>query len=221
MKNRYLKAVLLFFGIIGIVAYSLFPSEKNVECVEKNLDFYPYGDSANGVVFVEIKPFAFKCSLLSENGNCGIGFSLSKNWNLMDSLVFEFQSSPALRELVVQILTYDPDYTKPNIRSTMKPIIKELELNPNKKRYSIPMEHFYTPDYWFEQQNAKNRQNTKRFFAITGMNIFSGWKNPANTELELKIESICVEGTSNTLFVILVIYIGILITIAIGIRAKT
>ncbi|MDR1812509.1 MAG: hypothetical protein LBQ87_06765 [Candidatus Fibromonas sp.] len=221
MKNRYLRTALLFLGIAGIVAYSLFPKEKNVECLEKDsMDFYPYGDSANGAAFMEMEPFAFKCILSNENGNCGIGFSFAENWNLMDSLVLEIQSSPDFKELVVQILTFDPDYTERSDRSTMKPFIKELKLSPGNKRYSISMEHFYVPDYWFVQQSAKNRHNAKRFYAITGMDIFSAWKNPANTELELKINSVCAVGGSNTPFVILIIYIGILIAIAISVRVR-
>ncbi|MDR2731990.1 MAG: hypothetical protein LBB36_02095 [Fibromonadaceae bacterium] len=224
MRNRYLRATLLFLGIAGIVAYSVFPNEKEVECLESETNFYPYGDSASGMAYIKLEPFAFRCSLLNENGNCGMGFSFgetrrnSKNWNLMDSLVLELQSSPDLRELVVQILTYDPDYTKAGDRSTMKPFIKEVELNPGKKRYSIALEHFYVPDYWFVQQNAKNSHNAKRFFAVMGMDIYAGWKNPANTMLELKVSRACAEGFSNTPFVILVIYLGILIASAIAAR---
>jgi len=214
MKKHYLRAVLLLLGIIGVVVYLLFPNEKEVECLEKNSDFYPYGN-----FFIETESFAFKCNLPNENENCGIGFSFdAKNWNLMDSIVLEFESSPNFKELVVQILTFDPDYTDLDDRSTMKPFIKELNLSPGNKRYSIPMEHFYVPDYWFTQQNAKNRHNPKKFFAVTGMDIFSAWKNPANTELELKIGNICVTGASNIPFVILIIYIGILIAIAISVR---
>lgn len=216
MKERYLRTVLLLLGIAGIIAYSFLPDEKELECLEKNSDFYPYNNS-----FIETEPFAFRCNLPNENENCGIGFSFdSKNWNLMDSLVLEFQSSPNFKELVVQILTFDPDYTKRGDRSTMKPFIKELELSPDKKRYSIAMEHFYVPDYWFIQQNAKNSHNARRFYAVTGIDIFSAWKNPANTELELKIGDVCATGVSNTYFVILVIYIGILIAIAISVRTK-
>jgi hypothetical protein len=102
----------------------------------------------------------------------------------------------------------------------MKPIMKELKLT-GKKRYSIAIEHFYTPDYWFEQQKAKNTHNPKRFSAITGLELFSGWKNPVNTELELKIESVCAEGHSNAPFVVLVAYIGVLIMAAINIRIKS
>jgi len=197
--------------------------KKRVECFEKDsMNFYPYGDSAGGMAYVEIEPFAFKCSLLYETGICGIGFSFdkTKNWNLMDYLVLNLQSSANFKELVVSVQTYDPGHTKLDDRSSLKPAIKELEL-AGKKRYFIPMEHFYTPDYWFEQQNAKNTNNPKRFSVVTGLELFAGWKNQANTELELKIESVCVEGHSNTPFVILVLYIGILIMAAISIRTKT
>jgi hypothetical protein len=226
MKKRYLRAVLLILGIAGIVAYSLYPVEKKIECLEKNSveDFYTYGNSASGANFVEIEPFAFKCGLLSESGHCGIGFSFGsqkKNWNLNDSLVLVMQSSANFKELIVELLTFDPDHTESSNRSSMKPVLKELELNPNQKRYSIAMEHFYTPDYWFEQQKARNTHNPKRFSAVMGMEIFSGWKNPAGKSLELKIESVCTEGYSNASFVILVIYLGILIAIGVGVRIKS
>ncbi|GBU23587.1 hypothetical protein R83H12_00203 [Fibrobacteria bacterium R8-3-H12] len=221
MKKPYLRAVLLFLGIAGIIAYLLFPSEKKIECIEKELNFYPYIDSASGVKDMEIEPPAFKCSLLKEGGHCGIGFSFNEteNWNLMDFLIIDMQSSADFKELIVQILTIDPR-TKEDDRSTMKPVIKELKLEQNKKRYSIPMEHFYTPDYWFEQQNIKDTHNAKRFSFVAGMEMYSGWKNKTDKPLELKIEGICLEGVSNTRFVILVIYIGILIAMAISVRVK-
>jgi len=224
MKKRYLRAVLLILGIGGIVAYSLYPDEKKIECIEKNsVNFYTYGDSASGTAFVEIEPFAFKCSLFNESGNCGIGFSFSqneKNWNLKDSLVIDLQSSADFEELIVNILTLDPAHTKLSDRNSMKPTIKEFKLSPDKKRYSTAIEHFYTPDYWFEQQKAKNTHNAKRFSAVAGLEIFSGWKNPIDRPLELKIENICAEGHSNLSFVILVFYLGILIAIAISVRIK-
>jgi len=221
MKKRYLRAVLLFLGIAGIIVYLLFPGEKKVKCLEKGLNFYPYADSASGVQYAEIEPLAFKCGLSNEGGHCGIGFPFSEyeNWNLMDFLIIDMQSSADFEELIVQILTIDTR-TKQDDRSTMKPVIKELKLEQNKKRYSIPMEHFYTPDYWFEQQKAKDTHNAKRFSAVAGIEIFSGWKNKIDKPLELKVESICLEGVNNTRFVLLVIYIGILIATAISVRIK-
>jgi len=222
MKNQYLRTVLLILGIGGIVAFALYPNEKKVECFEKDsMDFYPYGDSAGGASFVEIEPFAFKCSLLKEDGTCGFGFSFKEktNWNLMDYLILDMQSSANFKELIVSVQTYDPGHTKAGDRSSSKPVMKEVELT-GKKRYSIPMADFYTPDYWFEQQRVRNTNNPKRFSIVSGLELFAGWKNPANTELELKIERVCAEGHSNTPFVILVAYIGILIMAAISIRTK-
>ena len=220
MKGRYLRTALFILGIAGIVAFLLFPNKKHYECLEKKLEFYQYGATSN------IAPAGFKCELLKENENCGIGFSFSqgkmdfKNWSLMDSLVLELQSSADLEELIVQILTFDPDYTDINERNTMKPLIKELKLSPEKRRYSIYLEHFYTPDYWFEQQNLKDKRNAKRFYAIAGLEIFTGWQNKKEVPLELKIENICTEGYSNIPFVILVCYIAALIVIAISARTK-
>jgi hypothetical protein len=222
MKKSYLRAVLLFLGIAGIIAYSLFPDKKKVECLEEKLNFYSYGDVAGGVQYIEIEPLAFKCNLLNENGQCGIGifFNEAQNWNLMDFFLIDLKNSMYFEEIIVQILTIDPDHTNPNDRSTMKPLMKEIKLEQNKKRYSIAMEHFYTPDYWFEQQKAKNNQNAKRFSYVTGLEVFSGWKNQIDKPLELKIEDICFEGANNMPFVILVIYIGILIATAISVRIK-
>jgi len=207
MKKRYLRIVLLFFGIAGIVAYSLYPDTRNVECIKEPP--YSYGEA-------QVEDVSFKCVLPDESVNCGMTFSFdgNKNWNLMDSLVLNLQSSENLKELIVQILTYDPD------NRIKKPAIKELNLNSNTKRYSLAMDHFYTPDYWFEQQNAKNTHNAKRFSSVIGLEIYSGWKNPANTPLELKAENICAEGLSNISFALLVIYLAILIAIAISARIQ-
>jgi hypothetical protein len=223
MKKRYLRTVLLFLGIVGIAFYLLFPTEKVVKCIEKELiNLYLYGDSANEVAFTEMEPFAFKCRLLNENENCGIGFSFNENsnWNLMDSLVLNLQGSKNFKELIIQILTIDPDHTDIDHRSSMKPVLKEIHLDEDKKRYSIAMSHFYTPDYWFEQQNAKNTSNPKRFSAVAGLEIFSGWKNYSAQPLELKVESICLEGANNKPFVTLVVYLCILIAIAISARIR-
>jgi len=221
MRKSYLRAVLLFLGIAGIIVFLLFPSERKVQCLEKELKFYQYADSASGVKSAEIKPPAFKCVLSKEGGHCGIGFSFSEseNWNLVDFLVIDMQSSADFEDIIVQILTMD-FRTNENDRSTMKPLIKELKLNKNKIRYSIPMEHFYTPDYWFEQQKVKDNQNSKRFSSVAGMEMFSGWKNKTDKLLELEIKNVCLERVNNTRFVILVIYIGILIATAISVRIR-
>jgi len=205
MKKRYLRVILLFLGIAGIVAYSLYPKEKNVECFEAKSR--SYGDA-------QIENVSFKCILPDESANCGIAFSFddNKNWNLMDFLVLDLQSSENFKELIVQVLTYDPD------NRMNKPALKEIHLNPGTNRYSIAIDHFYTPDYWFEQQNARNTHNAKRFSTVIGLEIYSGWKNPSGTPLELKVESICAEGLSNISFVLLVIYLAILIVIAISVR---
>ncbi|MCL2207103.1 MAG: hypothetical protein FWB90_03295 [Fibromonadales bacterium] len=205
MKKRYLRAVLFFLGIAGIVAYSLYPKKKEVECLEAKS--HSYGDA-------QIDDVSFRCTLPDESTNCGIAFSFDDdiNWNFMDFLVLNLQSSENFKELIVQVLTYDPDNRK------NKPALKEIHLNPGTNRYSIAMDHFYTPDYWFEQQNAKNTHNARRFSSVIGLEIYSGWKNPSDTPLELKVESICAEGLSNISFVLLVIYLAILIAIAISAR---
>jgi len=222
MKNQHFRTILLVMGIAGVVVFALYPAEKKDECFEKDsVNFYSYGVSEGGMAYVEIEPFAFKCGLLNENGTCGIGLSFNenKNWNLMDYLVLDLQNSDSLKELIVSVQTYDPSHTKEGDRSSMKPLMKELKLG-GKKRYSIAMGDFYTPDYWFEQQGARDIGNPKRFSTVTGLEFFAGWKNPANAELKLKIESVCVEGHDNTPFVILVVYICILIMAAISIRTK-
>jgi len=221
MRKPHLRAVLLFLGIAGIIVYLLFPSERKVQCLEKELKFYPYVDSTSGVRSVEIKPPAFKCVLSKESGHCGMGFSFSEdeNWNLVDFLVVDMQNSSDFEELIVQILTVDFN-TNEKDRSTMKPLIKELKLDKNKKRYSIPMEQFYTPDYWFEQQKVRDNHKSKRFSSVAGMELFSGWKNKTNKPLELEIKGVCLEGVNNTRFVLLVIYIVILIATAISVRTR-
>jgi len=215
MKSKYLRTVLLILGIAGVVVFLFYPAEKTGECFDKDfITNYAYGDS-------HLEPFAFKCSLLDENGHCGIGltFKESKNWNLMDNLVLDLQSSANFRELIVSVQTHDPSHTKEDDRSSMKPIIKEVKLS-GKKRYSLALNQFYTPDYWFEQQGARYINNPKRFSTVVGLELFTGWKNPANTALELKIESVCVEGSNSAPFIILVFYILILIMAAISIRTK-
>jgi len=221
-----MRALLLFLGIAGVVAYFFYPNEQKLECIEKDAEnLYSYIGSGKDIASLKIEHFAFECILLKESGNCGFGISLSKppdfeNWNLMDSIVFDLQSSEHFKELIVQILTFDAGQTDLDDHSTKKPLIKEVELSPNKTRYSIPMQHFYTPDYWFEQQKARNTTNPKKFSAVIDMELYSGWKNEINKPLNLKIESICLKGANNAPFVILVIYLAILIAIAISVRTK-
>jgi hypothetical protein len=226
MKNRYLRAVLLFLGLAGVAAYFFYPNEQKQECINTE-NIYPYMNSENEVVFIETDSLSFKCILAKESGNCGFGIHLSKsdndfkNWNLMDSLILNMQSSKDFKEVIAQILTYESGHTSLDDRSTMKPFIKEIELSPNKTRYSMPMQHFYAPDYWFEQQKARNTGNHKKFSAVIDIEIYSGWKNDTFKPLELKIENICLKGANNAPFVILVLYIAILIAIAISVRTKS
>jgi len=207
MKIQYLRGFLLFLGLAGVVAYSFYPDVRNVECFDSHP--YSYGGA-------EVDDFSFRCMLPEETVNCGMAFSFdeNRNWNFMDSVVLNLQSSEGFKELIVQILTYDPD------NRMKKPVIKELHLNPNANTYSIAIEHFYTPDYWFEQQNAKNTHNARRFSSVMGLELYSGWKNPVDVPLELKVQSICAEGLSNVPFAVLVVYLAILIGIAISVRIR-
>ncbi|MCL1966369.1 MAG: hypothetical protein FWF67_00635 [Fibromonadales bacterium] len=222
MKSKHLRTILLILGIAGIVAFELYPTEKHEECFDKDsMNFYPYGTLGGGAASVKIEPLAFKCKLSRGDGHCGMGFSFDekKNWNLMDYLVLDMQTSENFKELIVSVQTFDPSHTKEGDRSSLKPVMKEVEVK-GKKRYELSLNQFYTPDYWFEQQGARYINNPKRFSLVNGLELFAGWKNSANTELELKIESICVEGHGNMPFIILVAYIGILIMAAISIRTK-
>jgi len=218
---RYFRAVLAVLGVAGIIAYLLFPNEKAYECLDKDLDFASYGDSAGGVAFVEAEGFAFKCFLFKENGNCGISiiFPQLENWNLVDSLDIELEAAN-FEELIVQVLTYDRDHSDMDKPGSMKPALKEVRIKPGQMRYSIYMDHFYTPDYWYEQQGAENSGNMKRFSAVAGLQIFSGWKNRVGAPLELRIKSICTESHSNTPFVVLILYLGALIAVAISVRVR-
>jgi hypothetical protein len=229
MKKRYLRVFLGILGIAGIIAFALYPNDKSYECLEPDLPFYPYGNPEWAGMGVAGNALAFKCVLSEESENCGAGISFSdgmlksENWNLADSLVLEMESAN-LEELIVQVLSLDPDHTEIEDRSTMKPMLKEITIragqhaSPNPQRHAIYMPHFYTPDYWYEQQGAKERGNLKRFSAIAGLEIFTGWKNKTGIPIELKIKSICTESHSNLPFVILVLYLGILIAVAIGTR---
>jgi hypothetical protein len=227
MKLRFLRAVLGVLGIMSIMAYLFYPREKFYECLEKNQEFYLYGDAASGVASAELQSAGFKCELSKESGLCGMGFSFArgedenfKNWNLMDTLTLFLETSANFKELVVQVLSFESGHSDLGKPGTMKPAMKELKLEPGKKRYSIYMGHLYTPYYWFEQQKARDRGNMKRFSSVTGIEMFSGWANKAGEPLELKLENICLEGQSNVSFVALVCFIGLLIIIATGARSR-
>ncbi|GHV15712.1 hypothetical protein AGMMS49938_14700 [Fibrobacterales bacterium] len=222
--KKHLRLVIAILAIAGIAVYVFLPNEKNTNCVsaDKGVLIYPSGDSLSGVGFVNISPSSFNCSLLNESGICGLGFRFengSRNWGRMDSLILNLKSSPELKEILVKILTNDPNLTKDGDQNSIRPLIKELSANPNQTRYSIPLTYFYVPDYWFSEHNIE-KNNVKSLFSVKGIEILSGWKNPANSPLELQIESLCAEGISNTPFVILVIYICLLIGIAIGVRVR-
>ena len=150
----------------------------------------------------------FKCNLTTEDEHCGNNFSFSGNWSLMDSLTLEIESSANLKEVIVQVET------------AIAPAFKELKLNAGKNRYSLDLEHLYTPDYLFKEKNIENTHNSKRFYSVKEISIYTGWKNPANEDLELKTTSICTIGASNVPFVILILYLGILIAIAISVRIR-
>lgn len=167
----------------------------------------------------------FSCTLGADTSRgawCGLVFDLSqgekgkyRNWTFVDSVVFDVEAH-GTKEVLVKIWAFDPDVTKPNQPRSFRLLLKEVSLEEGRQRVVVPMEHFYTPDFWYTDGKVDPSMNRRHQESIARLEIAPGWNQKRGQKYSLAIHEVTAKGVSNFAFgVVLFIILGLTV-VAIG-----
>lgn len=230
--TRYLRAFLVFLGFLGIVVYCLVPAPTTTErllpqgtlATERPyaVDDSSRGGSSRAYKSVSDSLYIFDCVLGSGKSApafCAFGWDLEptghRNWSQMDSLILEIKTT-GMNQVILKLLTKDPDHPK-----ILRHLIKELDTDSGWKRIAIPMDHLYTPDYWFKDNGIASLRGTSHLEAVERIEFAPGWDAPRSQPLGIQIRHIELIGVSNFYFGLLVVWELVLIIIALGVRTPS
>jgi len=187
-------------------------------------DTYDGGSSKMNFVQAD-SSLSFSCSLggaEEQSAWCGFVIDLRekgekryRDWTFVDSVIFDLDVK-GTDEVLVKIWTYDPDVTDTLKARTFRLLMKELPLSSGRQRISIPMEHFYTPDFWFKDEHVDTTLVDRHQETVARVEFAPGWNQPRGKEFSLVVHAITVKGLSNFTFgIVMFIMLGLMI-VAIG-----
>lgn len=142
---------------------------------------------------------------------------LNRDWTFVDSVIFELESS-GTSEVLAKIWTLDPQVTDTNVARSYRLLMKELPLTSGRQRISIPMEQFYTPEFWFKDNHVDTTLVDRHQEAVVRLEIAPGWNQPRGQKFALKIHRITAKGLSNATFGGVLFVMLILTIVAVGRR---
>ncbi len=202
---------------------SVFPlhSEATVAAYDDTFD----GGSSKMSFSQADSSLSFSCALGgSEEQSAWCGFVVDlrlkgemryRDWTFVDSVIFDLDAK-GTDEVLVKIWTYDPDVTDTLKARTFRLLMKELPLAAGRQRISIPMEHFYTPEFWFKDEHVDTALVERHQEMVARVEFAPGWNHPRGKEFKLVVYSITAKGLSNFTFgVVMFIMLGLMI-VAIG-----
>lgn len=235
-KFLSLRAILVLLGILGIVVYALVPNRERFENLVPApvgaAEFYVYDDSADGggsraYLATSDTLILFDFALGNQqkpSPYCGFGWDFAtkgrRNWSFMDSVVLEVRAT-GMDQVILKVLTYDPDHSEEGKNNTLRPLIKEVPVGPGWQRVAIPVEDLYVPDYWYQDNNISTRYDTKHLESVVRVEFAPGWEAPRGKPLGLQVRQMQVRGSSNLYFGILVAWVLVLIIAAMGVRTPS
>lgn len=169
----------------------------------------------------------FSCTLGpegSKGGWCGILFQLGdvankkfRKWNFVDTVYLDVESN-GTNEILLKIWTFDPDVTVLDNSNTFRLLLKEVPLKGDREKVAIPMDDFYTPDFWFDEYGQKSARNRRSLESVARVEISSGWNQPRGQTYSIKLHQLSVSGVSNLYFGITLVLILLVVIAAIGLR---
>lgn len=233
--NSYFKRYLIIavLAILAIFVYSRIPpSRKSIAIWPANdlshlKSFANTGDVSSALTFGAIKDQLNIAILLNASDPtqawASLQFDLKKihggvmNWLFMDSLIIEL-STYDTPELMLKVLTWDPDVSQSEDPSTYRILIKELPLSKGLQHIAIPAEHLYVPDWWYTQRGVSKDLDSKHLEGVTHFEISTTEKTPLAKQVRIDIQQIRVEGPKRTNFVILLAFLFVLALAAIGLK---
>lgn len=233
MRKTY--AVLAVIAAVVLGVYFALPDREFIENV------FPLGDN-NAVVAYDDKTdgglseiemiqndssLSFSCELGTDTTRgawCGLVFDLSqgdkknfRNWTFVDSITFDVEAH-GTREVLLKVWTFDPDVTDLNNPRSFRLLLKEVPLVEGRQRVVIPMEQFYTPDFWYTDGKVDPGMNRRHQETVARVEIAPGWNQKRGQKYSLVIHELSARGVSNVAFgIVLFIILGLTI-VAIGRR---
>lgn len=231
MSKTYLILVAIAAVVIGV--YFALPDRHFVDGV------FPLHDGATVIAYDDRTDggfsetdFSKQDSLLSfscklggdetQDAWCGLLFDISKgkeaeyrNWTFVDSLVLDVDVE-GTGEILMKVWTFDPDVTDIEKPRTYRLLMKEIPLSKGRQRIAIPMDDFYTPDFWFEDGKVDRELNRRHQETVARVEIAPGWNQPRGQGFSLKFYSITAKGVSNFFFGALMFIMLALMVVAIG-----
>ena len=231
MTKTYL--IIIAIAVAVIVGYFLMPSRYFVDSVfplSSDASVAAYDDTYDGgasqVTLAQAdSSLSFSCSLGGAEGQsawCGFVIDLReksekryRDWTFVDSVIFDLDVK-GTDEVLAKIWAYDPDVTDTLKARTFRLLMKEIPLVEGRQRISIPMEQFYTPEFWFNDEHVDAALVDRHQETVARIEIAPGWNHPRGKKFSLVVHEIAVKGLSNFSFgVVLFILIGLMI-VAIG-----
>ena len=119
-------------------------------------------------------------------------------------------------EILVKVWTYDPDVTDMQKSNTFKMLLKEVPVKTGRNKIAIPFEHFYIPDFWYDDLGVKRSKNRLHHESVARVEISAGWKQPRGKNFVVNVREIFASGISNTAYGIFLFMILGLMIVAIG-----
>lgn len=231
MTKTYITIIAIAVAVI--IGYFAMPSRYFIDSVfplHGDASVVAYDDTYDGgssqVAFTQAdSSLSFSCTLGGEEGQsawCGFVIDLRENgeeryrdWTFVDSVILDLDAE-GTDEVLMKIWTYDPDVTDTLKARTFRLLMKEIPLVAGRQRISIPMEQFYTPEFWFNDEHVDPSLVDRHQETVARVEIAPGWNHPRGKKFSLKVHDIAVKGLSNFSFgVVMFIMLGLMI-VAIG-----
>lgn len=236
MRKTY--AILAVIAAVVLAIYAILPDVLFVEHVfpmEQGTVLIGYDDSTDGGdskanMVVGDSAISFDCTLgidTSKGAWCGLLWNMDpdsamnyRNWTFVDSVIFDVEAN-GTREVLVKIWTYDPDVTDITKPKTFRLLMKEMPLSEGRNHISIPMSHFYTPDFWFSDGHVDRKLNQRHQETVARIEIAPGWNQARGKKFSVKFFEIKAVGVSNIYFGIVLLIFLVITIIAVGRRHQS
>lgn len=235
MRKTY--TILGCIAVLVLVVYSLMPDSFFVESVfplEEGVDVLHYDDRTDGgfsnaTLLKSESSMKFECTLGADTtvpAWCGMLWNFDpdtlkafRNWTFVDSLVLDVETS-GTKEILVKLWAFDPDVTDLKKPRSFRLLMKEVAVAGGRERIVIPMEQFYTPDFWFDGEHVDRDLKSRHQETMARVEIAPGWSQPRGETFTIVFYGVSAKGLSNFWFgVVLFAFLGITI-VAVGFRHR-
>lgn len=228
--------ILAVIAVSVLVAYFTLPIRFFTDSVFPLIEKKPvvaYDDKTDGgvsEVFFAQKDSSlkFECALgdSEKGGWCGLLFDLrlkgeegllNRDWSFVDSVIIDLDAH-GTSEIIVKLWTLDPEVTDTNVARSYRLLMKEIPLVEGRQRISVPIEQFYTPQFWYSDNHVDTSLVDRHQDAVVRLEIAPGWNQKRGQKFSLAIYNVAAKGLSNAVFGGVLFIMLILTIVAVGRR---